>query len=225
MSESVAEGYHRAMATFIENAPETIVAAAKELLEKGLVEGTSGNISARMEDGNIAVTPSSLDYRIMTPEDIVIVDPAGEVVSGQRGPTSEKYLHVAVQGAYEDIAVCIHSHAVHATMFAVAHQDIPSCIDEFTVYLGGDIRCTEYAPSGSPELAEQVVKALENRGAALIANHGMVAVGTTMEKAMHNTALVERSARIIWGGKQLGEIFPLPEKVNANFANVYPFMR
>ena len=101
--------------------------------------------------------------------------------------------------AYEDIAVCIHSHAVHATMFAVAHQDIPSCIDEFTVYLGGDIRCTEYCPSGSPELAEQVVKALESRGAALIANHGMVAIGTTMQKTMHNTALVERSAKIIWG--------------------------
>ena len=66
------------MATFIENAPEQIVAAAKELLEKGLVEGTSGNISARMEDGNIAVTPSSLDYRVMTVEDIVIVNPAGE---------------------------------------------------------------------------------------------------------------------------------------------------
>ena len=152
---------------FVENAPEVIVAAAKELLEKGLVEGTSGNISARMEDGNIAVTPSSLDYRIMTPEDIVVVNPAGDVVSGERGPTSEKYLH----------------------------------------------------------LAEQVVKALENRGAALIANHGMVAIGTTMEKTMHNTALVERSAKIIWGAKQLGGIFPLPEKVNQNFMNVYPFMR
>ena len=116
--------------------------------------------------------------------------------------------------AYEDIGVCIHSHAVHATMFAVAQQDIPSCIDEFTVYLGGDIRCTEYAPSGSPDLAEQVVKALEDRGAALIANHGMVAIGTTMERTMHNTALVERSARIIWGAKQLGAIYPLPEKVN-----------
>lgn len=213
------------MATFIENAPEQICAAAKELLEKGLVEGTSGNISARMEDGNIAVTPSSLDYRIMAVEDIVIVNPAGDVVSGERGPTSEKYLHLAVMAAYEDIAVCIHSHAVHATMFAVVQQDIPSCIDEFTVYLGGDIRCTEYAPSGSPDLAEQVVKALENRGAALIANHGMVAVGTTMERTMHNTALVERSARIIWGAKQLGAIYPLPEKVNQNFANVYPFMR
>ena len=162
---------------FIENAPEQIVAAAKELLEKGLVEGTSGNISARMEDGNIAVTPSSLDYRLMTADDIVIVNPAGDVVSGERGPTSEKYLHIAVQAAYEDFAVCIHSHAVHATMFAVAHEDIPSCIDEFTVYLGGDIRCSEYAASGSPDLAEQVVKALENRSAALIANHGMVAIG------------------------------------------------
>jgi L-fuculose-phosphate aldolase len=213
------------MATFIEDAPQQIVAAAQELLLKGLVEGTSGNISARMEDGNIAVTPSSLDYRIMTADDIVVVSPSGDVVSGERGPTSEKYLHLAVHAAYEDIGVCIHSHAVHATMFAVAQQDIPSCIDEFTVYLGGDIRCTDYAPSGSPDLAEQVVKALENRGAALIANHGMVAVGTTMERTMHNTALVERSARIIWGAKQLGTIYPLPEKINQNFANVYPFMR
>jgi L-fuculose-phosphate aldolase len=213
------------MATFIENAPEQVLAAAKELLEKGLVEGTSGNISARQEDGNIAVTPSSLDYRVMQLEDIVIVNPAGEVVSGERPPTSEKYLHLAVLAAYEDIAVVIHSHAVHATMFAVAQQDIPSCIDEFTVYLGGDIRCTQYAPSGSAELGEQTVKALENRGAALIANHGMVAVGTTMQKTMHNTALVERSAKIIWGAKQLGAIYPLPEKINANFAGVYPYMR
>jgi L-fuculose-phosphate aldolase len=213
------------MATFIDNAPERIVEAAQELLAKKLVEGTSGNISARMEDGHIACTPSSLDYRVMTAEDICIVNPEGDLVQGERGPTSEKYLHLAVMNAYEDIAVCIHSHAVHATMFAVAQQDIPSCIDEFTVYLGGDIRCTEYAPSGSPELAEQVVKALEDRGAALIANHGMVAVGTTMERAMHNTALVERSAHIIWGAKQLGTIYPLPEKVNQNFANVYPYMR
>jgi L-fuculose-phosphate aldolase len=213
------------MATFIDNAPERIVEAAQELLAKGLVEGTSGNISARTEDGHIACTPSSLDYRMMTAQDICIVNPDGDLVMGERGPTSEKYLHLAVMNAYEDIAVCIHSHAVHATMFAVAQQDIPSCIDEFTVYLGGDIRCTEYAPSGSPELAEQVVKALEDRGAALIANHGMVAIGTTMEKAMHNTALVERSAQIIWGAKQLGTIYPLPEKVNQNFANVYPYMR
>jgi L-fuculose-phosphate aldolase len=213
------------MATFIENAPEQVLAAAKELLEKGLVEGTSGNISARMENGNVALTPSSLDYRDMKLEDIVIVNPEGETVQGERAPTSEKYLHMACLTAYEDIAVVIHSHAVYATMFAVAQQDIPSCIDEFTVYLGGDVRCTEYASSGSPELGEQTVKALEDRGAALIANHGMVAVATDMHKAMHITALVERSAKIIWGAKQLGAIHPLPEKINKRFAGVYPFMR
>src|SRR5580692_2824517 len=210
---------------FIENAPEQIVAAAQELLEKGLGEGTWGKSSALIEDGNIACTPSSLDYRVMTVDDICVVNPAGDLVAGERGPTSEKYLHLAVMKAYEDIAVCIHSHAVHATMFAVAHQDIPSCIDEFTVYLGGDIRCSEYAPSGSPDLAESVVKALDNRGAALIANHGMVAVGTTMEKTMHNTALVERSAKIIWGAKQLGGIYPLPERVNETFATYTQYMR
>jgi L-fuculose-phosphate aldolase len=182
------------MATFIENAPEQVLAAAKELLEKGLVEGTSGNISARQEDGNIACTPSSLDYRIMQLEDIVIINPAGETVSGERNPTSEIKLHLA-------------------------------CMNEFTVYLGGDVRCTEYAMSGSDELGEQTVKALEDRGAALIANHGMVAVATDMHKAMHITALVERSAKIIWGAKQLGAIHPLPEKVNKRFMGVYPYMR
>jgi L-fuculose-phosphate aldolase len=213
------------MPNFVENAPEQVLAAAKELLEKGLVEGTSGNISARQEDGTIACTPSSLDYRVMELDDIVIVNADGETVSGHRAPTSEKYLHLACLAAYDDIAVVIHSHAVYATMFAVAQQPIPSCIDEFTVYLGGDVRCTEYAPSGSPDLGEQTVKALEDRGAALIANHGMVAVATDMPKAMHITALVERSAKIIWGATQLGAIYPLPEKVNQNFAGVYPFMR
>jgi L-fuculose-phosphate aldolase len=213
------------MARFIEDAPAQVLAAAKELLAKGLVEGTSGNISARQEDGNLAVTPSSLDYREMTLEDIVIIDPSGEVVSGHRPPTSEKLLHLSAMAAFDDIAVVIHSHAMHATMFAVAQQPIPSCIDEFTVYIGGDVRCTEYAMSGTEELGEQVVKALQGRGAALIANHGMVAVAPTMSKAMHITALVERSAQIIWGARQLGAVHPLPEKVDKSFSSVYEYLR
>jgi L-fuculose-phosphate aldolase len=213
------------MAKFVENAAEEVLAGAKELLEKGLVEGTSGNISARQKDGSIAMTPSSLDYREMELEDIVIVSPEGEVVSGLRAPTSEMKLHLACLAAFDDIAVVIHSHAVYATMFAVAQQPIPSCIDEFTIYLGGEVRCTEYAVSGSDELGEQTVKALQGRGAALIANHGMVAVAPSMSKAMHNTALVERSAKIIWGARQLGPIHPLPEKIDRDFAGVYEYMR
>ena len=106
----------------------------------------------------------------------------------------------------------IHSHPVHATMFAIAHQDIPACIDEFAMYVGGDVRCTEYAPSGSAEVGEQAVKALEGRGAALIANHGLVAVGPDPGAALHITALVERSARITWGARALGPLHPLPDE-------------
>ena len=213
------------MAASIENAPEAVLAAAKEMLEKGLVEGTAGNISARMPDGNICMTPSSIDYATMTLDYLVVVDTAGKVVSGHRSPTSEKLLHLSVLNAYDDIASCIHSHACYATMFAITHQSIPACIDEFTIYVGGDVRCTEYAMSGTDELGEQAVKALEGRGAALIANHGMVAVGPSPAKALHITALVERSAQIIWGGRQIGTVVPLPDSSNETFATYYGFMR
>ncbi len=213
------------MARYVENAAEEVLAAAKELLAKGLVEGTAGNISARREDGNICITPSSLDYREMKLEDLVVISPTGEVVSGDRAPSSEKLLHLACMAAFDDIAAVIHSHAVHASMFAVAQKPLPACIDEFSVYVGGEVRCTEYAVSGSDELGEQAVKALQGRGAALIANHGMVAVSPTVPKAMHITALVERSAKIIWGASMLGAVHSLPEKVDQDFASVYNYLR
>ena len=92
------------MARYMEDAPRRVLAAAKELLAKGLVEGTAGNISGRMEDGNIVITPSSLDYREMTLEDLVVISPDGTVVSGERPPSSEKLLHLACLAAYDDIA-------------------------------------------------------------------------------------------------------------------------
>ncbi len=213
------------MPRFVENAPEAVLAAAKEMLAKGLVEGTAGNISARQEDGSICITPSSIDYREMALGDLVIIDLAGEVVSGEKSPSSEKLLHLAAYRAYDDVGAVIHSHPVYATMFAVSHRPVPACIDEFSVYIGGDVRCTEYAMSGTDELGEQAVKALEGRGAALIANHGLVAVAQNPNKALHITALVERSAQIIWGASQMGEIHHLPEKVDQSFASVYEFMR
>ena len=213
------------MTRSVENAPTAVLAAAKEMLAKGLVEGTAGNISARQGDGTICVTPSSIDYREMTLEDLVVVDLDGGVVSGEKSPSSELPLHLAAYRAFDDVGSVIHSHPVYATMFAVARQPIPSCIDEFTIYVGGDVRVTEYAMSGRPEVGENAVAALEGRGAALIANHGLVAVGPTPDKAMHITALVERSAFIIWGATQLGTVHHLPEGVDRKFAGVYEYMR
>jgi L-fuculose-phosphate aldolase len=213
------------MTRSVENAPQAVLAAAKEMLAKGLVEGTAGNISARQEDGTICVTPSSVDYVEMQLEDLMIVDLDGKVVSGERSPSSELPLHLAAYRAFDDVGSVIHSHPIYATMFAVARQPIPSCIDEFTIYVGGDVRVTEYAMSGNDRVGENAVDALQGRGAALIANHGLVAVAPTPSKALHITALVERSAFIIWGARQLGEIHHLPEKVDKSFAGVYEYLR
>ena len=208
--------------------PETaVLAAAKDMLRRGLVEGTAGNISARRFDGNIVITPSSVDYGDMALDDLVVVDPEGAVLHAAdgRSPSSEMKLHLACYQAFDDIGSVIHSHPVWATMFAIAHEPIPACIDEFAVYCGGDVRCTEYAASGTPDVGANAVKALAGRAAALIANHGLVAVGPRPDKVLHVTALVERTAQIVWGARALGGPVSIPEDVNRNFAAVYGYLR
>jgi len=215
------------MSKFVNDAPAAVLATAKDMLRRGLTEGTAGNISARQEDGTVVITPSSVDYDDMTLDDLVVVALDGEVVAAKEGrsPSSEKMLHLSCYRAYDDIGSVIHSHPVYATMFAVAHQHIPACIDEFTIYVGGDVRVTEYAASGSAALGDNAVVALKDRGAALIANHGLVAVGPRPDKVLHITALVERNAQIIFGARLLGEIHQLPETLNQQFAGYYGYMR
>ncbi|HET6736693.1 L-fuculose-phosphate aldolase [Mycobacterium sp.] len=212
---------------FVENPETAVLAAAKDMLRRGLVEGTAGNISARREDGNLVITPASVDYEDMSLDDLVLVDPDGTVLAAKdgRAPSTEMALHLACYRAFDDIGSVIHSHPVWATMFAVAHQPIPACIDEFTVYCGGDIRCADYAASGTPDVGNNAVKALDGRAAALIANHGLVAVAPRPDRAMYITALVERTAQIAWGARALGGPIPVPDEVNQNFAAVYGYLR
>ena len=212
---------------FVDDAEQAVLDAAKAMRRKGLVEGTAGNLSARRPDGSIVITPSSVDYEDMALEDLVVIDIEGEVLSCREGraPSSEKALHLACYKAFDDVGAVIHSHPVHATMFAVARRPIPACIDEFAIYVGGDVRVAEYAPSGTDDVGSAAVDALQDRGAALLANHGMVAVGPSPMKALHVTALVERSARIVWGALHLGAIHPLPDETNARFASIYAYLR
>lgn len=209
------------------NPEAAVLDAAKDMLRRGLVEGTAGNISARRADGNIVITPSSVDYGDMQLADLVLVDAGGAVLQAAEGrsPSSEMQLHLACYRAFDDIGSVIHSHPVWATMFAIAHEPIPACIDEFAVYCGGDVRCTDYAASGTPDVGTNAVKALEGRAAALIANHGLVAVGPRPDKVLHVTALVERTAQIVWGARALGGPVPIPEDVNRNFGGVYTYLR
>lgn len=205
---------------------EAVLAAAKKMLADGLVEGTSGNISGRLPDGLVCLSPSSVPYDTMTLEDLVVVDLDGTVVDGHRSPTTEKDLHLSALRQYPELGSVIHTHAVYATMFALAHEPIPAVIEEVVVYLGGDVPCCDYKGTGTAELGDEVASKLVDRGAALVANHGLVTCGSSPEKALHNAALVERTAKIVWGARAMGAtIHPLPVKVNEDMAGVYRFIR
>lgn len=204
---------------------QQVLDAAKTMYAKGLVEGTAGNVSGRIDEGTIAMTPSSLGYEEMALADIVIVDLEGAVLEGHRSPTSEKSLHLECFRAYPEVSGVVHCHAKFASMFAVAHQPIPAGIDEFIVYIGGDVPVADYHPSGSDGLGHAVAAKLADRSAALMANHGMVCVGKSVDDALHSALVVEHNAHIMWGALALGGVVPIPAKTVRNFTGVYDYVR
>ena len=200
---------------------EALLATAKAMIACGLVEGTAGNVSARLPNGNVVLTPSSVDYDTMTLDDLVVTDIDGKVLEGKRTPTTEKALHLACLRKHRDIGAVMHCHALFATMFAVVRQPIPCLIEEFDVYVGGEVPVAEYRLTGSDELAEEVSEWLEDRGAVLMANHGLLCVGKHPADVLKVAKLVERTAKIVWGARLLGEPAPLPDSTLEQFAPVY----
>jgi L-fuculose-phosphate aldolase len=200
---------------------QALLAAAKEMINCGLVEGTAGNVSARLPDGNVVLTPSSIDYQTMTLADLVVTDIDGKVLAGDKMPTTEKSLHLACLKKHPDIGAVMHCHAMFATMFAIVRQPIPCVIEEFDVYVGGDVPVADYQLTGSDALAEEVSNRVADKGAVLMANHGLLCVGKNPADVLKVAKLVERTAKIIWGARLLGEPVPLPDSTLEQFAPLY----
>jgi len=204
---------------------EQVLWVAQEMLRSNLVQGTAGNCAARLPDGNAVLTPSSLDYLDMTLDDLVVCDLDGNVLEGERSPTTEKALHLSALRRYDEINATMHCHAKYATMFALTRRPIPAVIEEFDVFVGGDVEVAEYRTTGTDELAEEVAKRVGEKAAVLMANHGLFAVGRDPKDVLHVAHLVERTAEIIWGAEQLGEVVALPDEVNQTFAGFYRYGR
>jgi len=204
---------------------EQVLWVAQEMLRSGVVEGTAGNLGARLPDGNAVLTPSSLDYLEMTLDDLVVCDLDGNVLEGERSPTTEKALHLSALRQHADIDATMHCHAKHATMFALVREPSPAVIEEFDVFVGGDVEVAEYRTTGTDELADEVASKVAEKAAVLMANHGLFAVGKTPKDVLHIAALVERTAEIVWGARALGAIVPLPEEVNTTFSSYYRYGR
>ena len=198
---------------------------AQQSLRTNLVHGTAGNFSARLPDGNVVLTPSSLEYDTMTLDDLVVTDLDGNVLVGTRSPTTEKMLHLSCLKAYDDIHAVLHCHAKYCTMFAITNQPIPCVIEEFDVYVGGDVPVANYEFTGSQELADEVSKWVGDRGAVLMANHGLLTVGKSPKDALKIANLVEITAEMVWGARALGPLVPLPETTKQKMAPIYKMLR
>jgi L-fuculose-phosphate aldolase len=212
------------MAASADEIKQATLDAAKSMITTGLVEGTSGNVSARLPDGNVVMTPSSVAYETMTLEDLVVCSIEGKVLEGKRPPTSEKALHLSCLREHADIGAAMHSHAMFCTMFAIVNKPIPCVIEEFDVYVGGDVRVADYEMTGSDQLGNEAARHLVDRGAVLIANHGLLAVGKDPKDVLKVSLLVERTAQIVWGAQILGDIVPLPDDTLKKFAPLYKMM-
>jgi L-fuculose-phosphate aldolase len=180
---------------------EEVAAAARRLAAEGLLVGTAGNVSAR-EGDHVAVTATGVVLSECTGEQVTIVTTSGEVVEGTLLPTSELDLHLDVYAATDAVAV-VHTHAPFSTAVACVLDELP-VLHYQQLLLGGPIRVASYATFGTPELAIAVREALDGREAALMANHGSVAIGGSLAKAIENALLLEWLAALHHRASALG---------------------
>ena len=191
-----------------------VLETARRMDEKGLVVGTSGNVSQRIRepDGRelVAITPSGRHYDIMKAEDIVLVDMEGQRVEGELAPSIETMLHLGVYKTRKKVCAVVHTHAVFGSAIAVTGKEIPSLLDDQVTFLGGEIKVAAYALPGSPELAKNAVAALGSRNAVVLANHGTLTVGRDLREAFNNCELLEKTAKVYILAMSLGALRPVP---------------
>ncbi|MFJ8725414.1 class II aldolase/adducin family protein [Streptomyces sp. NPDC093269] len=172
---------------------DELVATARRTVADGLVVGTSGNVSVRVGD-IVLVTPMGVPYERLEPGDAVGVDPDGRQVLGTLRPTSELPMHLAVYRTTTARAV-VHTHAVHATAVSTLVAELP-LVHYMAAALGGAVRVAPYATYGTAELAENMLRALTDRTACLLQNHGTVAHGSSLTQAYDRTAQLEWMCRL-----------------------------
>lgn len=174
-----------------------VVETAREMFRLGLVVGAAGNVSAR--DGDIVqITPRGLPYDEMSQQDVVALSLGGDVVDGMREPSSEWRVHVAVYAARPEVQAIVHTHSVHATAWSCLEEPLETGVKEFGQAVGGAVQTAADAPPGTEEIARSAVDALEGRSAALLARHGVLALGESPARALVVAQVVERHAQIAW---------------------------
>ncbi len=196
----------------MEKARKEIIEYGKKLVASNLTKGTGGNLSVfDRENGYMAITPTGIDFFEIQPEDIVIMDLEGNVVEGNRLPSSEWEMHLLQYKERTDLDAVIHAHTTYATVLACLRWELPATHYMIAV-AGKNVRCAEYATYGSHELALNATKAMRERRAVILANHGILAGANDLLNAFNIIEEVEYCSQIYYMAKSIGEPIVLPDE-------------
>lgn len=188
-----------------------VVKAAKDMYASGLVAGTWGNISARIDGEYMAITPSGMEYESLRADQMVVVKMDTLEYEGALKPSIEAVVHAAIYRDRPEVNGIVHTHSTYALTVASARKEIPPICEDQVQILGGSIRVSDYVMPGTKELADACVAALRGRNGALIANHGAISCDVTLRKALTGAAIIEKAAQVYLLSMLLGGAKELPQ--------------
>lgn len=194
------------------DAKSVVCEAGKRLLRENLVSGTWGNLSLRLDDENMIITPSGKPYELLSPEDMVRVNYHTLSWEGESKPSSELKLHAAIYLDRKDVNAVIHTHQPNASTVAAARREVPPILDDMAQIIGPSVRVAAYALPNTKKIVRKTLRALSGRNAALMANHGAVCIGRDMEEAFLVCQVLEKACRafieaeFLGGAKAIGNV-------------------
>lgn len=188
-----------------------MIVAGKRLLDRGYIAGSDGNLSVRLDQNRVLVTPSGFPKGNLQPEQLVVVSTDGILLEGNQKPSSELGMHLAVYRARSDVNACIHSHPPFATAFAVAGEPLPDNILPEVALFVGPIALTDYAPPGTDAVGESLQPYISNHSAFILKNHGLLTIGNSIEESINRHETVEHLAHILFLARQLGHCNAIPD--------------
>ncbi|WP_291559652.1 MULTISPECIES: L-fuculose-phosphate aldolase [unclassified Clostridium] len=189
----------------MEKERQLLVEYGQKLITSGLTKGTGGNLSIfNREEKLMVITPTGMDYFKTKPEDIVVMNLEGEIVDGNRMPSSEYEMHKIFYENREDINAIIHTHTVYATTLACLNWELPP-VHYLVALAGHNVRCAKYATYGTKELAENALEAMKDRRAVILANHGLLAGANDLLNAFNIVEEIEYCSEIYCRVKSIGD--------------------
>lgn len=190
-----------------------LLAKSQQAYREALFAGTSGNLSIYdREEGRMLITPSSIPYEGMMAEDLMVVSLDGKIIEGKHKPSSEWRMHAEIYKNMPQVNAVIHTHSPYATSFAVNQMSIPVILIEMVPFLGGDVQVAEFAVPGTAEVGFNCIKKIQERYACLMANHGVLTIGTDLDQAYIRAVYVEDAAKIYSHALNNGEVKLIEQK-------------